>query len=49
MDFLREFSLFLHQRKKYSWMPLLPVMGVFGGPVTLTQGSAVAAFSHTLF
>jgi len=49
MEFLREFWLFLRQRKKYWLLPLLLVMGVFGGLVLLTQGSAVAPFIYTLF
>jgi hypothetical protein len=49
MEFLREFWLFLRQRKKYWLLPLLVVMGVFGGLVLLTQGSAVAPFIYTLF
>jgi hypothetical protein len=49
MEFLREFWLFLRQRKKYWLLPLALVMGVFGGLVLLTQGSAVAPFIYTLF
>jgi hypothetical protein len=49
MEFLREFWLFLRQRKKYWLLPLLLVMGLFGSLVLLTQGSAVAPFIYTLF
>jgi hypothetical protein len=49
MEFLREFWLFLRQRKKYWLLPLILVMGIFGGLVLLTQGSAVAPFIYALF
>jgi len=49
MSFLKEFFLFLINRKKYWLYPILIVIGLFGGLILLTQGSAVAPFIYTLF
>lgn len=48
-SFLREFWLFLHERKKYWLLPVLIVMTVLGGLIVLTKGSAVAPFIYTVF
>ena len=49
MDFIREFWDFLKVRKKFWLMPVLLVLGLFGGLVVLAQGSAVAPFIYTIF
>jgi len=49
MTFIREFWDFLRVRKKFWLLPVLLVLGVFGGLVMLAQGSAVAPFIYTLF
>jgi len=49
MAFVTEFLHFLGARKKYWLWPVLIMMGVFGGLVILTQGSALAPFIYTLF
>lgn len=49
MSFLREFWLFLRERKKFWLLPLVLIMLLFGGLVVLTQGSAVAPFIYTVF
>ena len=49
MPFIREFWDFLRVRKKFWLLPVLLVLGVFGGLVMLAQGSAVAPFIYTLF
>jgi hypothetical protein len=46
---LREFAAFLLVRKKFWLLPVLMVMGVVGGLMVLTQGSAIAPFIYTLF
>jgi hypothetical protein len=46
---LREFAVFLLVRKKFWLVPVLMVMGVVGGLMLLTQGSAIAPFIYTLF
>lgn len=49
MSTLREFAVFLLVRKKFWLVPILMVMGVVGGLMLLTQGSAIAPFIYTLF
>jgi hypothetical protein len=49
MSFLIELWAFMRQRKKYWLLPILLVMGLFGGLIVLTQGSAVAPFIYTIF
>jgi Family of unknown function (DUF5989) len=49
MAFIKEFWDFLKVRKKFWLLPVLLVLGVFGGLVVLAQGSAVAPFIYTIF
>lgn len=49
IGFLSEFIEFLKVRKKFWLLPMLLVIGLFGGLLILTQGSAVAPFIYTLF
>jgi len=49
ISFLREFTAFLLERKKYWLLPGFIVMGIFGGLIVLTKGTAVAPFIYTLF
>jgi hypothetical protein len=49
MGFLAELWSFLRVRKKFWLVPVLLVIGVFGGLVLMTQGSVVAPFVYTLF
>ena len=49
IGFLSELFAFLKARKKFWLLPMLLVMGIFGGLLVLTQGSAVAPFIYTLF
>ena len=49
MSFLAEFWSFLKKRKKFWLLPILIVLGLFGGLMILAQGSAVAPFIYTLF
>jgi hypothetical protein len=48
-SFLCEFWSFLRIRKKYWLLPILLVMVLFGGLITLTKGTAIAPFIYTLF
>jgi hypothetical protein len=48
-DILKEFWLFLRERKKYWLLPIVLVLGLLGGLIVLTQGSAIAPFIYTLF
>ena len=49
MGFLAELWSFMRVRKKFWLVPILIVMGLFGGLLVLSQGSAVAPFIYTLF
>lgn len=49
MEFLQELWRFLRARKKYWLLPILVVVGLFGGLIVLTQGTAIAPFIYTLF
>src|SRR5262249_22172504 len=49
VSFLREFTAFLLERKKYWLLPVFIVMAIFGGLIVLTKGTAGAPFIYTLF
>jgi hypothetical protein len=49
MSFIKELWRFLRVRKKFWLLPIFIVMGLFGGLIVLSQGSAVAPFIYTLF
>ena len=49
MGLIKELWKFLKVRKKFWLLPLLVVMVLIGGLLTLSQGSAVAPFIYTLF
>ncbi len=49
MSFLIELWAFMRYRKKYWLLPILIMMGLFGGLIVLTQGTAVAPFIYTIF
>ena len=49
MSFLIEFWEFLKVRKKYWLLPILLVLVLFGGLIVLSQGTAVAPFTYTIF
>ena len=49
MSFLIELWHFLRERKKFWLLPILLMMGIFGGLIVLTKGSAIAPFIYTIF
>lgn len=49
MEFIKEFFLFLKQRKKYWLYPIIITLLIFGGLIILSQGSAIAPFIYTIF
>lgn len=49
MSFLNEFFAFLRARKKYWLLPVMLMVVVIGGLLTLAQGTAVAPFIYTIF
>jgi len=40
---------FMKVRKKFWLLPILLMMGIFGGLIVLTKGSAIAPFIYTIF
>ena len=49
MSFIKELCEFMAARKKFWLLPILVVLGIFGGLIVLSQGSAVAPFIYALF
>lgn len=49
MEFLKEFVLFLKQRKKYWLIPIIAVLALFGLLLVAAQNSVIAPFIYTLF
>ncbi len=49
MTFVSELWSFLRVRKKFWLLPIFVMLGVFGGLIVLSQGSAIAPFVYTLF
>ena len=49
MEFLKEFLIFLNERKKFWLLPILICLLLFGGLIILSQGSAVAPFIYAIF
>jgi hypothetical protein len=49
LGFLRELWVFMRVRKKFWLLPILLVLGLFGGLIILAKGTAVAPFIYTLF
>jgi hypothetical protein len=49
LSLARELWQFMKARKKFWLLPIIVMMGVFGGLIVLTKGSAIAPFIYTLF
>lgn len=49
LSLARELWRFMKARKKFWLLPILVMMGVFGGLIVLTKGSAIAPFIYTIF
>lgn len=49
LSLVRELWQFMKARKKFWLLPILVMMGLFGGLIVLTKGSAIAPFIYTLF
>jgi hypothetical protein len=48
-EFLKEFWLFLRQRKKFWLLPIIIALVFVGALLVFAQGSAIAPFIYTLF
>jgi Family of unknown function (DUF5989) len=49
LSFVQELWGFLRARKKFWLLPIIVVMGLLGGLIVLSQGSAIAPFIYTIF
>jgi hypothetical protein len=49
MTFVMELWAFARARKKFWLLPLLVILGLFGGLLILAKGSAIAPFIYTIF
>jgi hypothetical protein len=48
-EFVKEFWLFLRQRKKFWLLPIVIALVLVGALLIFAQGSAIAPFIYTLF
>jgi len=49
MELIREFWLFLKERKKFWLVPIIVALALVGSLLVFAQGSAVAPFIYTIF
>ncbi|MDT0647982.1 DUF5989 family protein [Zunongwangia sp. F260] len=49
MEFIKEFFLFLKERKKWWLVPMILIFAILGGLIFITNGSALAPFIYSLF
>lgn len=49
IDFLKEFTLFIKENKKWWLIPMILVMLLLGMVIVLGQGSALSPFIYTFF
>ena len=49
LSVIAELWTFMRVRKKFWLLPILVVLGLVGGLIVLSQGSALAPFIYTLF
>lgn len=49
MEMVRELWAFMRERRKFWLLPMFLMMGLFGGLIILTHGTALAPFIYTLF
>lgn len=49
MGLMKEFWLFMKERKKFWLLPILIVMVLVGALLVFAQGSALAPFIYTIF
>jgi hypothetical protein len=49
LELLKEFWLFMKERKKFWLVPILVALGLVGTLLVFAQGSVIAPFIYTLF
>ena len=48
-DLIKEFYLYIRERKKLWMLPIILILLLLSGIITLTAGSALAPFIYSLF
>lgn len=48
-EIIKEFILFLWERKNFWLIPIMILLAIFGVFIILSQGSAIAPFIYTIF
>jgi hypothetical protein len=48
-ELIREFYLYIRERKKLWMLPIILILLLLSGIITLTAGSALAPFIYSLF
>tara|TARA_B100001029_G_C15063301_1_gene460636 strand:- start:2086 stop:2238 length:153 start_codon:yes stop_codon:yes gene_type:complete len=48
-ELLKEIIRYFKERKKIWLLPIMIVLGIFGGLIVLTAGTAIAPFIYTIF
>ena len=48
-ELVLELWTFMKEHKKLWLLPIFMILGLFGGLIIMTQGSAIAPFIYTLF
>jgi Family of unknown function (DUF5989) len=49
VDFFRELGAFMLERKKFWLLPIVGILGIFGGLIVATEGMAIAPFIYSLW
>ncbi len=49
ISFIKEFLIFLRERRKYFLWPVIIALGLCGILIVLSEGSAVAPFIYSIF
>ena len=49
VDFIRELGAFMVERKKFWLLPIVGILGIFGGLLVATEGSMIAPFIYSLW
>jgi Family of unknown function (DUF5989) len=49
VDLARDLGAFMLERKKFWLLPIVGILGIFGGLIVLTEGSMLAPFIYSLW
>jgi len=48
-DLVRELGAFMLERKKFWLLPIVGILGIFGGLIVITEGSVITPFIYSLW